>query len=62
MTKVLMLASVLLLLTAWLQAQNPPPAGDPVTTQLPRTQVQCKDAYRAQLVILRLPTILARHM
>lgn len=29
MTKVLMLASVLLLLTAWLQAQNPPPAGNP---------------------------------
>ena len=29
MTKILMLASVLLLSTAWLQAQNPPPAGNP---------------------------------
>src|SRR5882757_4526412 len=29
MTKVLMLASVLLLSTAWLPAQNPPPAGNP---------------------------------
>ena len=29
MIKVLMLASVLLLSTAWLQAQNPPPAGNP---------------------------------
>jgi hypothetical protein len=62
MTKVLMLASVLCSQPLGFQRKIRRQRATPVTTQLPSTLVQCKDAYRAQLATLRLPPPLARRI